>query len=54
MLVLWEMRSTPSLTSLPGPLGPGVVSPDRILSMGRTELNCVLVLHWIVRNTIVL
>ena len=26
--------STPSLPSLPGPLWPGVVAPDRALSMG--------------------
>ena len=31
---LWGMRSTPSLPSLPGPLRPGVVAPDRALSMG--------------------
>ena len=34
MLELWGMRSTPSLPSLPGPLWPGVVAPDRVLSMG--------------------
>ena len=34
MLELWEMRSTPSLPLLPGPLWPGVVAPDRALSMG--------------------
>ena len=34
MLVLWGMRSTPSLPSLPGPLFPGVEAPDRALSMG--------------------
>ena len=34
VLQLWEMRSTPSLPSLPGPLWPGVVAPDRALSMG--------------------
>ena len=28
------MQSTPSLPSLPGPLWPGVVAPDRALSMG--------------------
>ena len=31
------MRSTPSLSSLPGPLGAGVVAPDRVLSMGQIE-----------------
>ena len=40
MLELWGMRSTPSLTSLPGPLWPGVVAPDRVLSIGQIELNC--------------
>ena len=34
VLELWGMRSTPSLPSLPGPLWPGVVAPDRVLSMG--------------------
>ena len=34
MLELWGMRRTPSLPSLPGPLWPGVVAPDRALSMG--------------------
>ena len=27
----WEMWSTPSLLLLPGPLWPGVVSPDKVL-----------------------
>ena len=52
MLELWWMRSTPSLPSLPGPLWPGVVAPDRVLSMGQIELKCVLILNWIVRNRI--
>ena len=34
MLELWRMRSTPSLPLLPGPLWPGVIAPDRALSMG--------------------
>ena len=34
VLELWGMRSTPSLPSLPGPIWPGVVAPDRALSMG--------------------
>ena len=34
VLELWGMRSTPSLPSLPGPLWPGVLAPDRALSMG--------------------
>ena len=42
MLELWRMRCTPSLPSLPDPLWPGVVAPDRVLYMGQTELNCLL------------
>ena len=34
VLEVWGMQSTPSLPSLPGPLWPGVVAPDRALSMG--------------------
>ena len=40
---LWGMRSTPSLLSLPGPLWPGIVEPDKVLSMGQIELNSVLI-----------
>ena len=29
MLELWEMRSTPLLPSLQGPLWPGLVAPDK-------------------------
>ena len=47
MLELWGMRSTLSLPSLPGLLGPGVVAPNRALSMGQMELNCALMLNWI-------
>ena len=36
------MQSTPSLASLPGPLWPGVVALDKVLSMGQIELNYVL------------
>ena len=35
----WGMRSTPLLLSLP--LMPGVVTPDRVLSMGQKELHCI-------------
>ena len=38
MLELWGMQSIPSLPSLPGPFKPGVVAPNRILSMGQIEL----------------
>ena len=40
LLELWGMQSTPSLPSLPDPLWPGLVAPDRVLSMGQIELNC--------------
>ena len=45
MLELWGMRSTSSLPSLPGPFWPGVVAPDRVLSMDQIELKCVLRLN---------
>ena len=45
ILELWEMQSTPSLPSLPGSLRPRVVAPDRVLSMGQIELNCILMLN---------
>ena len=45
MLELWGMQSTPFLLSLPGTLWPGGVAPDRVLSMGQTELSCVLMLN---------
>ena len=50
MLELWGMQSTPSLPLLPGLLWPRVVAPDRVLSMGQIELNCILMLNWIVWN----
>ena len=39
MLELWGMRSTPSLPSLPGPLWPGVLAPDKgpIYGLNRTK-----------------
>ena len=45
MLELWGMRNTPSLPSLPGPLCPGVVAPDRAISRGQIELKSVLMLN---------
>ena len=33
------MRGTPLLPSLPGPLWPGMVASDGVLSMGQIELN---------------
>ena len=41
---LWGMWNTPSFPSLPGPLWPGVAAPDRVLSMGQIEVNCVITL----------
>ena len=40
VLELWGMRSTPSLPSLPGPLWPGVVAPDKgpMYGLNRTKL----------------
>ena len=52
ILELWGMQSTPSLLSLPGPYWPGVVTPDRVLSMTQIELctNKWLILNWIVND----
>ena len=44
---LWGIQGTPSLTSLTGPLYPGVVVPDRFLFMGPLKLNYVLIENWI-------
>ena len=40
MLELWEMRNPPILPSLPDPLWPGVVAPDKgpIYGLNRTKL----------------
>ena len=35
---LWKMRGASSLPLLQGPLGLGVIAPDRVLSMGQIEL----------------
>ena len=48
------MWSSFSLPLLPGSFGTRVVAPDRVLSMGQIERNCVLVLNWIAWNRIVL
>ena len=48
MLELWRMRITPSLPSLPGPLWPDVVAPERVLSMGQIELSSVFMLNYII------
>ena len=39
---IWGMLSTSPLWSIPGPVWPGVVTPDRVLSMGQIEVNYVL------------
>ena len=54
MLELWEMQSIPSLPSFSGPLWPGGVTLCRVLSTCQIELNCVLMLKWIVWNRTVL
>ena len=54
MLELWGMWSTPLLPSLPGSIWPGVLAPDRVLSMDRIQLNWVLMLNWIAWNRTVL
>ena len=48
MLKLWWMWSTPLLLPFPGLLWPRVVIPDKVLSMGQIELNCVLILNWVI------
>ena len=45
MLELWEMQSTSLLPSLPDSLWLRVVAPDRVLSKGQIELNCVIMLN---------
>ena len=45
MLEFWEMRSTLSMPSLPGPISPRQVTRDRVLSMGQMKLNCLLMLE---------
>ena len=46
MLELWGMRGTPLLPSLLGPLW--------VLAIGEIELNCQLMLNWIIWNRTVL
>ena len=54
MLELWGKWSTHLLPLLPGLLRPRVVATDQVLSMGQTELNCILMLNWITWNKTVL
>ena len=42
MLELWGMQNIPLLPSLAGPLLPGMVAPDRALSMGYIELTALI------------
>ena len=50
MRKIWGMQSIPSLTSLQGAFWPGVEASDRFLSMGQKEVNCALLLNWIVER----
>ena len=44
-LMVKFQKCTPSLPSLPGPLWPGVIAPDRLLSIHQFKLNSVLMLN---------
>ena len=50
MLELWGIKSSPSLPFLPGSLWPREAVPDRVLFVGLIELNCEVMLSWIVWN----
>ena len=52
MLELWGMQSVSLLPLPPGPLWRRVVAPDRVLSMGQIEQNCVLMLNCIAWNRV--
>ena len=54
MMELWRMGSTSSLPLLLGPLWPGVIASDKVLSTGQIELNCILMLNWTAWNRTVL
>ena len=45
---LLGMRISPSLPLLSCSLGPGVVAYDKVLFIGKIELNCVLMQNLIV------
>ena len=38
MLELWEMWGAPSLSLFPGPLWPGVVALEKVISIDQIEL----------------
>ena len=40
------MRIAPLLPILPGPLLPGMVAPDRVLSIGSIDLNFLLMFEF--------
>ena len=48
------MQTTPSLLLLPASRWPGIVAPDKVLPMSQMELNCVLMLNWIVWDRTIL
>ena len=50
ILKFWGMWSTPSLPSLPVSLWLAVEEPERVISMGKKELNCILMLNIIISN----
>ena len=54
MLEDWGLSSTYLLPPFPGPLRPGVVAPDRVVSMSQIELNSIIMLNSIVWNRTVL
>ena len=45
MLDFGGMQNNPLLPSLTDPLWPGLVAPNRVLSMGQIEFNSVLMLN---------
>ena len=45
MLGLWEMQSTPLLSSLAGPPWSGVVVPGRVQPLGQIGQNFVFMLN---------
>ena len=54
LLKLYGMQGISLLPSIPDSLWHEEVAPDRILSMGQIELNCVSMLYWVVWNRTVL
>ena len=48
ILELWGMRSTLLSLSLPAPVRPGEVAPDRVLLLSQIELHCVLMQNRVV------